>query len=96
MEEYRIKETFHQNKGKLNVESLNKNGRKILIFDYDKKQVFIQDLVTDSCQSSRIQENNQKVLGKFVFWDKIKANVAGPTAIFNGLANSTVSANLCI
>lgn len=92
MEEYRIKETFHQNKAKLEVESLDEKERKTFIFDYDKRLVFVRDLIADSCQSSQIEEDKEDFLGNFVFWDR-ETNVTGPTAIFNGLTkNSKVSA----
>lgn len=81
-----IKETFHRNKGKLEVESLDKKIRKIHIFDFDKKRIFTQDLMSNSCESDPIEEKNQKSVGKYVFWDS-KTNVAGATAIFNQLAN---------
>lgn len=79
-----IKETFYKNKGKLEVESLDSNERKIFIFDYDKKKFFVQDLVASTCQSSQIKENNQDFLEHFTFWD-LKAKMTGVTVLFNRL-----------
>lgn len=81
-----ITETFLKDKGKLEVESPDQKERKVLIFDYAKKQIFVQDLVANACQAIRIQ-HNQDFLGNYVFPDS-KSNVSGPTAIFNKLVNS--------
>lgn len=38
-----IRETYHRNKAKLEVEGLDDAKRVILIFDFDKKRLYNQD-----------------------------------------------------